>query len=176
MAKRGAATDILFMTTRGGGSYDRPFTESFIRPGLGPSGWANRANYAAIGVHETSPTEMSMFLTHGRRYTMRIDGFASVNAPLAGGELITKPLKFSGEKLEINFSTSAAGIVRAELQDMAGKALTGFSLEDCDPIYGDELSRVVKWKGNANLAGHADSPLRFRFAMEDADLYALRFA
>ncbi|MBP90864.1 MAG: hypothetical protein CMJ64_29830 [Planctomycetaceae bacterium] len=176
MAKRGAATDILFMTTRGGDSYDRTFTESFIRPGLGASGWANRANYAAIGIHETSPTEMSMFLTHGRRYTMRIDGFASVNAPLAGGELITKPLKFSGKQLEINFSTSAAGMVRVELQDPSGKALTGFSLDDCDPIYGDALSRVVKWKGNSNVAALAGNPLRLRCAMEDADLFSLRFA
>lgn len=175
MAKRGAATDVLFMTTRGRGSYDRTFTQSFIRPGLGPSGWANRANYAAIGVHETGPTEMSIFLTHGRRYAIRIDGFASVNAPLAGGELITNPLKFSGEQLEINFSTSAAGIVRVELQDTEGKPLTGFSLEDCEPIYGDELARVVKWKGSSSLAAHSGQPLRLRFVMEDADLYSLRF-
>ena len=119
---------------------------------------------------------MSMFLTHGRRYTMRIDGFASVNAPLAGGELITKPLKFSGKQLEINFSTSAAGMVRVELQDPSGKALTGFSLDDCDPIYGDALSRVVKWKGNSNVAALAGNPLRLRCAMEDADLFSLRFA
>lgn len=39
MDKRGAATDILFMSTRGGGSYDRTFTQSFIRPGLSKDGW-----------------------------------------------------------------------------------------------------------------------------------------
>ena len=35
MDKRGAATDILFMSTRGGSRYDREFTESYIRPGIG---------------------------------------------------------------------------------------------------------------------------------------------
>ena len=43
-------------------------------------------------------TERTLQETGGiiRRYTMRIDGFGSLHAPLAGGELVTKPLIFSG--------------------------------------------------------------------------------
>lgn len=175
MDKRGAATDILLMSTRGGDRYDRTFTEAFIRPGLGPDGWANRANYAAIGIHQTGPTEMSLFLTGGRRYVLRLDGFASVYAPLAGGELTTRLFCFQGERLEINFSTSAAGIVRVELQDAAGRPLSGFALEDCEPIYGDEMARTVKWKGEPSLERFAGQDVRLRFVMEDADLYSLRF-
>jgi len=175
MANRGAATDILFMTTRGGGKYDREFTESFIRPGIGKDGWANRANYAAIGIHQTGDAELSLFLTHGRRYTLRLDGFVSVNAPLAGGEFVTKPLTFAGKQLEINYSTSAAGEVRVELQDASGKPLPGFALADCEPIYGDHIARVVKWKSAGNLADHASTPVRLRFEMSDADLYSIRF-
>lgn len=175
MDKRGAATDILFMTTRGSGHYDRTFTESFIRPGLGLDGWANRANYAAIGIHQTGPTEMSLFLTGGRRYVMRLDGFASVNAPLAGGEMITRPLRFAGRQLELNFSTSAAGLVRVEVLDAADQPLPGFSLADCEAIFGDELARVVKWKNGADLRALAGTPVRLRFVMEDADLFSLRF-
>lgn len=175
MDKRGAATDILFMTTRGGDHYDREFTQSFIRPGVGDQGWANRANYAAIGIHQTGPTEMSLFLTGGRRYTLRLDGFASVNAPLAGGDFVTKPLTFSGDRLEINYSTSAAGQVRVELQDIDGKALAGFGSEDCEPIWGDHIVREVKWKGATDLKAHAGKPVRLRFEMSDADLYSIRF-
>ena len=176
MDKRGAATDILFMTTRPGAThYDREFTESLIRPGLGPDGWANRANYAAIGIHQTGESEMSIFLTGGRRYTLRLDGFASVNAPLAGGEFLTKPLSFSGRELEINYSTSAAGEVRVELQDAAGTPLPGFSLEEAEPIYSDHLARVVKWKGGSDLGALAGKPVRLRFVMSDADLFSIRF-
>ncbi len=139
------------MSTRGGDRYDRTFTEAFIRPGLGPDGWANRANYAAIGIHQTGPTEISLFLTGGRRYVLRLDGFASVYAPLAGGEFTTRPFRFQGDRLEINFSTSAAGIVRVELQDAAGRPLSGFALDDCEPIYGDEIARMAKWKGEPSL-------------------------
>jgi hypothetical protein len=175
MIKRGAATDILFMSTRGGSKFDREFTQSFIRPGIGASGWANRANYAAIGIHQTGPTEMSMFLTNGRRYTLRLDGVASVNAPLDGGELITKPLKFAGNELEINYSTSAAGEMRVELQDANGKPLPGFTLADCDPIYGDHIARTVTWHSGTDLGKIAGKPIRIRFAMSDADLYSLKF-
>jgi hypothetical protein len=175
IAKRGAATDIAFMTTRGGNTYDRTFMESIIRPGLGKDGWANRANYAALGIHQTGPHEMSVLLTGGRRYTLRLDGFASVNAPFAGGEMVTKPLRFSGRELEINFSTSAGGQIRVEVQDEAGQPRPGFALADCVPIYGDEIARVVKWKPGADLGALAGQPVRLRFAMEDADLFSLRF-
>jgi hypothetical protein len=176
MDRRGAATDILFMTTRGGSTYDREFTQGFIRPGLSKDGWANRANYAAIGIHQTGDTEMSMFLTGGRRYTLRLDGFVSVNAPLAGGAFITKPLTFSGRQLEINYATSAAGEVRVELQDGEGKPLPGFTLADCEPIWGDHIARIVKWKGGDDVSAHAGKPVRLHFEMSDADLFAIRFA
>lgn len=175
MDQRGAATDILLMSTRGGDHYDREFTQSFIRPGIGPEGWANRANYAAIGIHQTSDTELSMFLTGGRRYTLRLDGFVSVNAPLSGGEFITKPFTFTGSKLEINYSTSAAGQVRVELLDAESKAIPGFALDDCETIYGDHISRIVKWKSGEDVGVHAGKPVRLRFEMSDADLFSIRF-
>jgi len=175
MDKRGAATDILFMSTRGGSAYDRTFTQSFIRPGIGKEGWANRANYAAIGIHQTSDTELSMFLTGGRRYTLRLDGFVSVNAPLEGGEFITRPLSFTGKQLEINCSTSAAGQIRVELQDASGKPLPGFTLADCEPIWGDYIAHIVKWKNNHDLSTHAGQSVTLRFEMSDADLFSLRF-
>lgn len=175
MSKRGSATDILLMSTRGGDHFDREFTQSFIRPGIGSQGWANRANYSAIGIHETSPTEISMFLTGGRRYTLRIDGFVSINAPLETGEFMTKPLKFTGKELEINYSTSAAGQIRVELQDASGVAIPGCSLDDCEQIFGDHISRRVKWNSNTNLSELAGTPIRIRFEMSDADLYSLKF-
>lgn len=175
MAKRGSATDILMMSTRGGDRFDREFTQSFIRPGIGAEGWANRANYAAIGIHQTSPTEMSLFLTGGRRYSMRIDGFVSVNAPLETSEFITRSLKFVGSTLEINYSTSAAGQVRVEIQDANGKPIPGFSLEDSEPIYGDHIASTVRWKGNPDLAKLAGQNVKVRFEMSDADIYSLKF-
>ena len=124
---------------------------------------------------QTGDAEMSIFLTVGRRYTLRLDGFISVNALLAGGEFITKPFTFSGQQLEINYSTSAAGQMRIELQDAEGKPMTGFALDDCEPIWGDHIARIVKWKNAPDLAAHSGQPVRLRFEMSDADLFSIRF-
>jgi hypothetical protein len=50
---------------------------------------------------------------------MRLDGFTSINAPYSGGKIITRPFTFTGGELEINYSTSAAGEIRIEIQDAA---------------------------------------------------------
>lgn len=175
VGKRGSATDIAFMSTRGGHSYDRTYMDSLIRPGLGKDGWGDRANYAALGVIQTGPWEMSIMLTGGRRFTLRIDGFASVNAPFVGGELVTKPLTFTGRLLEINYSTSAGGQIRVEILDQKGEPVPGFTLDDCLPIFGDEIERTVKWKTQADLSALEGKTIRLRFSMSDADLYSLKF-
>ncbi|MEO7319141.1 MAG: hypothetical protein ABIZ56_09150, partial [Chthoniobacteraceae bacterium] len=88
----------------------------------------------------------------------------------AGGEFTTKPLTFVGQRLVLNVATSAAGSVRVEVQDAAGKALPGFTLADCQEIYGDELARAVSWKGGGDVRALAGQTVRLRFTMKDADL------
>ena len=179
----GETTDVVLMTTRGGTSYDRTFLESFLRPGLGDSNWTSRTTYPALNIVQTGPTEMSFYAnrdyaqstSHLRRYALRLDGFSSVHAPFAGGEMRTRPLKFSGGALEINYSTSGAGSVRVEVQSDTGKPLPGFALEDCREIVGDRVSHIVKWKPDSNLSKLAGTAVRLRFVMKDADLYAIRF-
>lgn len=170
------ATDILLMSSRAGSTkYDRVFTEAFIRPGLDPVRWRNRSNYVALNVVPTGPAEMSIYHRSGDRYVLRTDGFISVHAGAAEGELITKPLTFSGNKLHLNFSTSAAGGIRVELQKPNGTAVPGFSAVDCLPVYGDEIDRIVRWRGNKDLSSLVGQPLRLRFVMTECDLYAFRF-
>ena len=110
-----------------------------------------------------------------RRFTLRIDGFVSVQAPLSGGEVVTKPIVFKGKELVINFSTSAAGSVRIEIQNAEGGAIEGFALEDLEEIYGDELEHAVTWKNGSDVSKLAGKPIRLHFIIKDADLYSLRF-
>jgi hypothetical protein len=78
-------------------------------------------------------------------------------------------------KLLINFSTSAAGSIRCEIQDQQGRPLSGYSLEDSDVLYGDEIARAVSWQGRTELKPLAGQPVRLRFVLKDADLYSLQF-
>lgn len=172
----GSSTDILFMTSRAGSAvYDRLFTEAFIRPGLDAERWGNRSNYAALNVTPTAPGEMSIYHKDGRRYTLRTDGFISVRAGAGEGELLTKPVSFSGSQLEINFSASAAGGLRVEIQDAAGKAIPGFTLADSKELTGDKIEQDAAWKGNPDLAKLASKPARLRFVMTECDFYSFRF-
>ena len=109
-----------------------------------------------------------------RRYTIRIDGFVSLQAPLSGGECVTKPLTFSGSKLVINYSTSAAGSIRVEIQDADGKPLEGFGLKDCPEVFGDAIERTVAWKTGSDLSKLAGQPVRLRMMLKDADLYSFQ--
>lgn len=176
MANRGESTDVLFMTARGDAPYARTFKEAFIRPGLDERRWGNRANYVALNVVPTSPTEMSIYHDHsGVRFVLRTDGFASVTAPHSGGEMRTRPLIFAGGELVLNSSTSAGGSIRAEIQDVNGNVLPSFALEDCLEIIGDRIEQRVTWKHGTDLKHLAGRPVRLRFVLNDADLFSLRF-
>ncbi len=173
---KGAITDIALMASRPGSHrYHRHFKEAFIRPGLGERGWGNRANYITYNVVQTSPTEMSMFMYGGGHYVLRLDGFISVHAGYEEGEFITKPLKFSGSKLEINYSTAGAGGIRVEFQDAGGTPIPGFALEDCDPIKGDAIADIVTWRKKSDVSRLAGEAVRVRFVMNEADVYSMMF-
>jgi len=65
--------------------------------------------------------------------------------------------------------------VRVEIQDAAGTPIPGCTLDDCPEIIGDEIGRIVAWKRGADMARLAGRPVRLRFMMKDADLFAMRF-
>jgi hypothetical protein len=109
-----------------------------------------------------------------RRFILRLDGFVSVHAPLAGGELVTKPLMLSGKELTLNLATSAAGSIQVELQTVTGKPFEGFSLADCPEIFGDEIERVVQWRKGRDVGTLAGKPIRLRMMIRDADLYSFK--
>lgn len=184
-----AITEALLMTSRDGLLFNR-WNEAFLPPGIERAdNWAYGDNYIAWHVVETestmegAPKELSLYATESywtdnssklRRYTLRIDGFVSIEAPFSGGEVLTKPLVFEGDELVLNFATSAAGSIRVEVQSPDGQPIEGFALDDCHEIFGDALARPVVWK-DASISTLAGRPVRLRFVMSDADLYSLQF-
>jgi hypothetical protein len=182
-------TDGVFMTSRDGLSFHR-WGEALIRPGLQADCWVTRNTLTAWGVLHTKsdiagvPDELSIYSTEGyyegdacrlRRFTMRMDGFVSVRANSQGGEMVTRPLTFAGKLLNINFSTSAAGAIRVEIQDTAGRPIPGFALDDSPETFGDRIDQTIAWKGGSDVSTLAKQPVRLRFVMKDADLYAFQF-
>jgi hypothetical protein len=119
--------------------------------------------------HNQQPT------SHLERLVLRVDGFASLHAPFAGGEMTTKPFRFAGQELTLNYATGAAGHVRVELQDVGGAPIHGHALEEADQIIGDEIERVVSWEGRTDVSGLAGQAIRMRIELGDGDLYSFQF-
>lgn len=177
-------SDVVLLTSRAGSShYDRTFMEAWVRPGMGASNWVSRTNYPVTGFVPDGADRMMLFIArhymqdtwHLERLQFRTDGFSSIHAPWAGGSMRTKPLTFSGDRLVLNYRTSAAGGVRVELQDQNGAPIPGYAATDCVEIIGDEIERVVQWKQGTSVRAWAGRPVRLRFIMKDADLFSLQF-
>jgi len=191
-------SEIVLLASRDGTHFPRTFMEPFVRPGLDPLNWHERALIMAKGILQTSPTEMSLYhfehyrtkAVRLRRDVLRPDGFISVHAPYPGGEFTTKPLIFKGKNLQINYSTSVAGGIRVEVQNEGGQPIPAFRLDEAEEIFGDEVNRGVTWRIDQQIrqqGGHrylvrasdlselAGRPIRLRFVMKMADLYSFRF-
>lgn len=173
----------IFMSSRDGMSFKRwpeeliPITAPANRDG-------NRSNYMTNALLQLpgKPAELSLYATEAyykgpgsrvRRFSLRTDGFVSLHADEKVGEMISKTLTFTGNKLHVNFVTTAHGQVRFELQDANGKALPGFATSDCQPLKGDSIDEVVKWTGALDQLQNV--PVRLRIVMEQADVYAVQF-
>ena len=146
----------------------------------------------AWGLLQTGPAELSVYWiqnyysvvggkTHKtgtcylQRGSLRLDGFVSVHAGYTGGQFLTKPFRFAGRELVVNFSTSTVGSLRVEIRDQAGEPLPGFTLADCPEIYGDAIEQAVKWKGGSDVSALAGQTVRLRMVLKDADLYSIQF-
>jgi hypothetical protein len=177
---KGSQVEPVLMTSRDGVNFKR--WEEPLIPITAPKDrdW-NRSNYMTIGVLSLpgKPDELSVYATEAyyqgpgsriRRFTFRVDGFVSASS--AKGELITKPLIFEGTKLTLNLVSR--GETRVEVQDETGKTIPGFAVDDCALINGDLIDHMVSWKGGS-LAPLAGNPVRLRFELREADLFALQF-
>ena len=178
-----AAGSRLSYTLQDGQKGNPGFQESFVRPGLNPLNWTDRSNAVAWGLVPTGKEEMSVYILEHfrlptarvRRGVLRTDGFVSVHAGYQDGEFVTKPLIFRGRRLVINYSTSAAGSIRVEIQDANGDPIPNFRLQDSPEIFGDAIEQTVTWEKGSAVSSLAGRPIRLRFVMKDADLYSMRF-
>ena len=182
-------SDAVFMSSRDGVHWTR-FEEAFVRPGLDERNWSHRANTPAVGMLQTAPNELSIYMERNytfptdyvERMVLRTDGFVSAHADYPGGELITKPIIFKGTSLVLNYSTSAIGHLRIEIQDEKGFPIPGFALEESPLIFGDSIAQTVTWKHPPNMVEDPNplrplqgKAVRLLFVIEDADLYSFQF-
>ncbi|MBQ8447371.1 MAG: hypothetical protein IJX27_00385 [Clostridia bacterium] len=176
-----ALTDCVIMTSQDGLEFDRR-DEAFMTPGMeNRNNWWYGNCYTVYGLCETeaeeegAPKEISFYMGENyriknvnfRRYTVRLDGFFSWQAPYSDAEVLTKPLALSGEEMSLNFSTSAVGGIKIYICDVNGEELEGY---ESYTVFGNSVERPVEFaKPLAALAGET---VRLKFKMKDAEIYS----
>lgn len=179
-----AVTDAVLMTSRDGYEFERCDNAFFTSGPETDTNWRYGDCYFAHGIAETpvegnpGKTELSLYTREHyhydkggfARYTVRLDGFFSWRGDFEGGSVLTKPVTFEGEKLQMNFATSGLGGIRVELCDVNGFALEGY---DSGVLFGDSTERCIVFeKSLKELWGKA---VRLKITLKDADLYSFRF-
>ena len=197
--------EVHLLTSRDGMDWHRPTSEPIIPCGEPGSGWGEGSWLAGTGLVSFHPGEWSLPVRPQSRShnqyqfptgpqnppnwgelclaTWREDGFTSLEAESKGG-CSTMPIVFTGGRLEINAWTRFGGEIRIELADPSGEielnyktaeTVAGHTFEECDPISGDVLKHVVTWNGESDLSAWAGRPVRLRFSLRRARLFAFQF-
>ncbi|MBE7037198.1 MAG: hypothetical protein E7403_07890 [Ruminococcaceae bacterium] len=181
-----AITDAVFMSSRDGLNWHR-FPEAFM--GAEPEhdyNWIYGDVYMMYNLTETpceapsKETELSIFAEENvstsckalRRYTLRLDGFASYHADYDMKTLVTKPIIFDGSELSINFATSAIGFVYVDILDETGKPIEGY--HSCE-LFGNTTDRTVYFGEGKDVSKLAGRPVKLQFTMRDADIFSFIF-
>jgi hypothetical protein len=180
-------TEPILMVSRNGLSFRR-YSDAVIKPTDPEKRDGNRSNYMAWGLVQLpgQTDEWSVYAKEAyytgtgsriRRFVYRKDGLVSLSAladSAAEGEAVTRPIKFTGKSLVLNYRTGRSGSVRVELQDEKGQPISPFTSDAC-LLRGDDQKAKVSWSENSDLTQLAGKPMRVRFILQNAELFSMRF-
>jgi hypothetical protein len=177
-------TEPVVMVSRDGLIFRR-YDDAVIPPTAPANRDGNRSNYMAWGlVQIPGDPDWSVYAKEAyytgtgsrvRRFTYRADGLVAATADEKGGEVVTRPIRFTGSRLVLNYRAAAKGSVRVELQDADGQPISKFTAAENQGLTADSRDAVATWTSGSDLASLADKPLRLRFILNDAELFAFRF-
>jgi hypothetical protein len=88
-----------------------------------------------------------------------------------GGTLTTRPLSFKGKYLFVNVDAKD-GELRAEILDKDGNVIPSYTIQNCKPVKVDSTIYQIEWNDDKDLSGFAGSPVKIRFSLKNAKLYA----
>jgi hypothetical protein len=111
------------------------------------------------------------------RLVQRLDGFVSLDSPYdTETEMTTKPFTFTGDNLQLNIDTDAAGYAQVGFIDENGKPIDGYNVDDCIYINGDFIDTAVEWlKTGTDVSKLQGKTVRLVIRMRGSKLYALQF-
>lgn len=171
-------SDGLLLFSRGGMRFETHFGQAWISAGNDPLNWGNAHgnNTPVVGILRRPDRWMVYWMDHYGATPRVMGGFVRPHgfvSLVAGPQaaFATRPLAEDARELRLNFATSAAGVVRVAVADASARPYPGFGFEDSPELFGDELSRPVRWRGG--VLGSAPRPRRLLFRLREAELFAI---
>jgi hypothetical protein len=86
------------------------------------------------------------------------------------GEFFTFPLSPAGRELRLNVRTRRGGEVRVGLV-----GVTGRTVDECDPIVGDSLARVVHWKEQSDIGTNVGERITLHVKLRAAEVFGFEW-
>jgi hypothetical protein len=180
--------DLELGFSRDGFHWHRPDRRGFITGSRTEGSWDRAYLHSTAGVFVVLDDELvfpytgtSGIAPSGKRgmysgasiglATLRRDGFASMNAGDKPATLTTRPIKFSGEHLFVNFD-APQGELRVEVLTLENKPYGPFTAEKCVPLRGDSTRQRVTWRGGESLARASGKNVKLRFTLTNGSLYS----
>ncbi len=183
--------EIYLLVSRDGKKFSIPAKTAYVSPGTEnepDKGYLSMA----VGIIEKGDELWQYYtgveVTHGvvdpdRRsriggaylLVQKRDRFVGARAGHGGGEIVTPPLVFSGNRLEINVDCGGLGEAWVEILDADGKPIPGFQMKESDVIDMNHLRARCAWMENPDVGKLAGRPVKLHFKLRGATLYAFRF-
>jgi len=104
-------------------------------------------------------------------YSLRADGFMSLNATEKSALISTRVVTCNPSKIRVN--GNFRGELKAELRDEQGKAIKGFSFNESTPVTGDVTNALLAWRGQKRVHDAVKTSVALRWT--NGDLFSLRF-
>ena len=181
-------TELKLGYSRDGFHWARPDREVFIEATKKESDWDrgylraagggclvvdDRLYFYYCGFSGISPDGERHMYAGGSTHVafLRRDGFASMDADEESGDLLTRPVTFTGKYLFVN-ARASKGELRVEVLDENNRIIEPFLMENCIPITADKTFVAVRWRGVDDLSSVSGKPVRFKFTLTNASLYA----
>ena len=186
--------DLQLAVSRDGVHWQFPQREPFLADGPAGSG-TEGAMYAGCGTVSIGKGLWAFPVscygkTHNMKFTPtpeqpHIGGIHLARLPEDGymyleaedsGECWTQPASFTGSQLLIHSWGFTGARVAIEIAEENGKAIPGYSLAECDALYGEQLSSPMTWRGKSELGALRGKLIRLRFVLNRVSLYSFQFA
>ncbi|MBQ7160644.1 MAG: S-layer homology domain-containing protein [Clostridia bacterium] len=176
-----AYTDNLFMASRDLVNWKR-YDSRYMMPFDRVASLEYGDCYPCVGMIETATVdggkELSLYMkekaSYGEdetvlyRYSLRLDGFVSLDGGEETKTARTTPLSFAGEKLLVNFKTGEEGKVVVRIADEYGNVI------ESEPLTGDETDGEATFAEGA-VASMQSKTVTVTFELTDAELYSFKF-